>query len=102
MSSKRWTGSLAAEWAAGRTPRLTEQVLLDLAGGVQRHTLHDDTYCELATRFSERQLVSLAFLVGSYSLLSVAFGAFRMELDPGLDPEDFDTYVNGNTSQKGN
>ena len=65
-------------------------------------TLHDETYADLTAHFSERQLVSLVFLVGCYSLLSVAFGAFRMELDPGLDPEDFGTYVNGDTNQKGN
>jgi len=63
--------------------------------------LHDDTYAELASQFSERQLMALAFLVGSYSLLSVVFGAFRMELDPGLDPADIDTYLNGTPEQKG-
>ena len=63
--------------------------------------LRDDTYAELAAHFSERQLISLAFLIGSYSLLSVVFGAFRMELDPGLDPGDFDTYLNGDAEQKG-
>jgi AhpD family alkylhydroperoxidase len=61
-------------------------------------TLHDDTYGELAARFTERQLISLVFLIGTYSLLSVVLGTFRVELDPGLDPEAFDSYVN---SQKG-
>ena len=64
--------------------------------------LRDATYGELAARFTERQLISLVFLVGTYSLLSTVFGAFRMELDPGLDPEDFDKYLNANDgSQKG-
>jgi hypothetical protein len=77
-----------------------------LARGVGELTddsaLHDATYGELAARFTERQLISLAFLVGTYSLLSTVFGAFRMELDPGLDPEDFDRYLNANdASQKG-
>jgi 4-carboxymuconolactone decarboxylase len=65
-------------------------------------TLHDATFAELATRFTEQQLISLAFLVGTYSLLSTVFGAFRMELDPGLDPEDFDKYlIARDASQKG-
>jgi 4-carboxymuconolactone decarboxylase len=63
--------------------------------------LHDDTYQALSELLDERQLISLVFLIGSYSLLSTVFGAFRIELDPGLDPEDFDKYVN-DPSQKGN
>jgi AhpD family alkylhydroperoxidase len=55
--------------------------------------LADDTYARLSAHFSEHQLISLVFLAGVYSLLSVAFGAFRMKLDPGLDPGDFDKYV---------
>jgi AhpD family alkylhydroperoxidase len=65
-------------------------------------TLSDETYGDLAGYFDARQLISLVFLIGTYSLLSVVFGAFRMELDPGLDPEDFDTYLDGNSEQKGN
>jgi len=64
-------------------------------------TLSDDTYGELAGHFGPEQLISLAFLVGTYSLLSVVFGAFQMELDPGLAPGDFDTYQTGNPEQKG-
>ena len=64
-------------------------------------TLTDDTYQALAGKFTERQLMSLVFLIGTYSLLSVAFGAFRVQLDPGLDPEDFDTYLPEDPSEKG-
>jgi AhpD family alkylhydroperoxidase len=56
-------------------------------------TLSDETYQALAAELDERQLISLVFLIGTYSLLSTVFGAFRMELDPGLDPEDFDKYL---------
>lgn len=55
--------------------------------------LSDETYQALAAEFTERQLISLVFLVGTYCLLSMAFSAFQMELDPGLDPEDFDTFL---------
>ena len=61
-------------------------------------TLHDATYAELAQRFDERQVISLVFLIGTYSTLSMVFGTFRVELDPGLDPEDFDTLIH---EQKG-
>jgi AhpD family alkylhydroperoxidase len=63
--------------------------------------LSDGTYAGLAAHFTERQLISLVFLIGTYSLLSTVFGAFRLELDPGLDAEDFDAYVS-NHEKKGN
>jgi alkylhydroperoxidase family enzyme len=64
--------------------------------------LSDETYQALAAEFTERQLISLVFLVGTYSLLSMAFSTFQMELDPGLDPEDFDTFLaNEAPSKKG-
>jgi len=55
--------------------------------------LSDETYQALAAEFTERQLISLVFLAGTYSLLSTAFSTFQLELDPGLDPEDFDTFL---------
>jgi AhpD family alkylhydroperoxidase len=69
--------------------------------------LSEGTYSQLSGRFSQRQLMSLVFLIGTYSLLSTVFGAFRLELDPGLDPEDFGSYAEGSAdtrqqpSQKG-
>ena len=60
-------------------------------------TLSDETYQALAAEFDQRQLISLVFLVGTYSMLSMAFSAFRLELESGLtrdlDPEDFDAYA---------
>jgi AhpD family alkylhydroperoxidase len=79
-------GAGTATGMAGLLSRAVDEIVDD-------SDLHDDTYAELAAQFSERQLISLAFLVGSYALLSVVFGAFRMETDPGLDPEDFDAFV---------
>jgi 4-carboxymuconolactone decarboxylase len=90
-------GAIAAGTATGLAGLLGRAVdeLTDDA------TLSDQTYSELAVHFGKRQLISLTFLIGSYSLLSTVFGAFRMELDPGLDPEDFNTYPRGNPEQKG-
>lgn len=57
-------------------------------------SLSDETYRALATSgLDEQQLISLVFLIGTYSMLSTVLGTFRVELDPGLDPEDFDSYV---------
>jgi 4-carboxymuconolactone decarboxylase len=64
--------------------------------------LTEETYTSLAAELDERQLISLVFLVGTYSMLSMAFGTFQIELDPGLDPEGFDTYLTTEApSQKG-
>ena len=56
--------------------------------------ISDETYAALSKEFSEQQLMDLVFLIGTYSLLSMAFNTFRVEMDPGLDDENFD--------QKGN
>jgi AhpD family alkylhydroperoxidase len=61
--------------------------------------LSDETYGELSKELDERQLISLVFLIGTYSMLSTVFGTFRVDLDPGLDAEDFDSYVS--REQKG-
>jgi alkylhydroperoxidase family enzyme len=61
--------------------------------------LSEATYRALAAEFSERQLLDLVFLIGTYTLLSMAFNAFRLDLDPGLTAEGFDT--TSAPSQKG-
>jgi alkylhydroperoxidase family enzyme len=64
--------------------------------------LTEETYESLAAEFDQRQLISLVFLVGTYSMLSMAFDTFQVALDPGLDPEGFDTYLTTEApSQKG-
>jgi 4-carboxymuconolactone decarboxylase len=88
--------------SAGRATGMAGLLSLAVDELTDDSTLSDETYNELARHFRPEQLISLAFLVGTYSLLSVVFGAFRMELDPGLDREDFDTYLNANADQKGN
>jgi alkylhydroperoxidase family enzyme len=61
--------------------------------------LSEKTYRALAAEFSERQLLDLVFLIGTYALLSMAFNAFRLDLDPGLTAEGFD--ITPEPSQKG-
>lgn len=113
-SRYEWTQHARAAGAAGITDEEIDAISAGRATGMagllsravdeltDDSTLSDETYSELARHFRPEQLISLAFLVGTYSLLSVVFGAFRMELDPGLDREGFDTYLNGNADQKGN
>jgi alkylhydroperoxidase family enzyme len=63
--------------------------------------LTDPTYAGLAAELSERQLIDLIFLIGTYSTLSMAFNTFRVELDPGLDDEGFDSDSRDTRDQKG-
>jgi AhpD family alkylhydroperoxidase len=88
--------AIAAGTATGRAGLLAKAVdeLTDDSA------LSDETYGELAAIFTEHQLISLVFLIGTYSMLSTVFSTFRMKLDPGLDPEDFDSYMS-ETEQKG-
>lgn len=111
------------EWAqhvkAARQAGITDEEIRAIAGGTAAglagllaaavdeltddSALSERTYKALAAELSERQLISLVFLVGTYSMLSTALSTFQVALEPGLDPEDFDAYVNTRQapSQKG-
>jgi alkylhydroperoxidase family enzyme len=52
--------------------------------------LTDATAAALARRFSERQLIELVFLVGTYSMFSMVLNVFGVEPDPDLDETNFD------------
>lgn len=41
----------------------------------------DDTYSALAEEFDSTQLIDLVFLIGTYSMLSMAFNTFGVELE---------------------
>jgi alkylhydroperoxidase family enzyme len=56
----------------------------------QSSAISDETYAALSGEFDEKQLIDLVFLIGTYSLLSMAFNTFRVPLDPGLDDTGFD------------
>ena len=53
--------------------------------------LSDGTYQALADKFDDRQLMDLVFTIGTYGLLTMAFNAFGLDLDPGLSDEGFDS-----------
>ena len=48
------------------------------------YRIDDDTWGRLAQRFDERQLMEVAFIVGTYTCLAMAFNSFGLELDPEL------------------
>lgn len=55
----------------------TDQLLDD-------YRIDDDTWARLAERLDERQLMEVAFIVGTYTCLAMAFNSFGLELDPEL------------------
>ena len=48
------------------------------------YRIDDDTWGRLAERLDERQLMEVAFIVGTYTCLAMAFNSFGLELDPEL------------------
>jgi 4-carboxymuconolactone decarboxylase len=52
---------------------------------LDHYRIDDDTWGRLAARLDERQLMEVAFIVGTYTCLAMAFNTFGIELDPGLD-----------------
>jgi alkylhydroperoxidase family enzyme len=58
--------------------RATDELLDD-------YRIDDPTWDRLAAHLDERQLMEVAFVVGTYACLAMAFNSFGLELDPGLD-----------------
>jgi alkylhydroperoxidase family enzyme len=52
---------------------------------IDRYCIDDATWSRLAEQLDERQLMELAFIVGTYTCLAMAFNTFGIEVDPGLD-----------------
>jgi len=52
---------------------------------LDHYRIDDATWARLAEHLDERQLVEVAFIVGTYTCLAMAFNSFGLELDPGLD-----------------
>jgi len=51
---------------------------------LDRYRIDDDTWLRLAECLDERQLMEVAFIVGTYTCLAMAFNSFGLELDPEL------------------
>jgi alkylhydroperoxidase family enzyme len=52
---------------------------------IDRYRIDDDTWGRLTEELDERQLMEVAFVVGTYTCLAMAFNTFGIELDPELD-----------------
>jgi 4-carboxymuconolactone decarboxylase len=52
---------------------------------IDQYCIDDETWSRLAEHLDERQLVEVAFVVGTYTCLAMAFNTFGIELDPDLD-----------------
>jgi len=51
---------------------------------LDHYRIDDDTWLRLAERLDERQLMEVAFIVGTYTCLAMAFNSFGLEIDPEL------------------
>jgi 4-carboxymuconolactone decarboxylase len=58
--------------------RATDELLDD-------YRVDDRTWARLAEHLDERQLMEIAFVVGTYACLAMAFNTFGLDLDPELD-----------------
>ncbi len=73
-------GSEAEGWTALEADLLaaTDQL-------IDRYCIDDETWARLAEQLDERQLMEVAFIIGTYTCLAMAFNTFGIEVDPGLD-----------------
>jgi 4-carboxymuconolactone decarboxylase len=73
-------GADADAWSA-----LETDVLAAVDQLLDRYRIDDGTWARLAQHLDERQLVEMAFVVGTYTCLAMAFNSFGLVLDPDLD-----------------
>jgi 4-carboxymuconolactone decarboxylase len=73
-------GADADAWSA-----LEADVLAAIDQLLDRYRIDDETWARLAQHLDERQLVEMAFVVGTYTCLAMAFNSFGLVLDPDLD-----------------
>ena len=73
-------GADAEAWSSLETEllRATDQLL-------DHYRVDDDTWARLCEHLDERQLIEVAFIVGTYTGLAMVFNSVGVELDPGLD-----------------
>ncbi len=74
-------GADTGNWSALEADLLaaTDQLL-------DRYRIEDETYARLVEHLDEQQLIELAFVVGTYTCLAMAFNSLGLALDPELDP----------------
>ena len=72
-----------ADWQRAPFFNGRERAALAFADGMTRGTeVADATFAKVRQHFSERQIVELAVLVGSYNMHNKVFGALRVDLEP--------------------
>ena len=76
-------GADTGTWSALEADLLaaTDQLL-------DRYRIEDETYARLVEHLDDQQLIELAFVVGTYTCLAMAFNSLGLALDPELDPAD--------------
>jgi 4-carboxymuconolactone decarboxylase len=55
---------------------------------IDRFRIDDDTWARLAGQLDERQLVEVAFVVGTYACLAMLFNSAGIQLEAGVDGSD--------------
>jgi len=55
---------------------------------IDRYCIDDATWAELAEHFDERQLIEVAFVIGTYMCLAMVFNTVGLQLDPELHDYD--------------
>ncbi len=61
--------------------------LISVADDLYHHTrVSDATFAKLATRFSNKEIMDMIFLVGSYTVLAMGVGSFDITMESGLEP----------------
>ena len=55
---------------------------------LDRYRIDDDTWARLAKQLDEQQLMEVVWVVGTYTVLAMAFNSFGIQLDPDLHSID--------------
>ena len=76
--------AIATDTATGDWTPLEADLLAATDQLIDRYRIDDDTWARLADQLDERQLVEVAFVVGTYTCLAMAFNSFGLQLDPEL------------------
>jgi len=70
--------------APGWSP--AERTLLEAADELhERQHVSDEVWSKLATRYSEKELIEILFVVGEYTMLSMVVNSSGVELEPGYE-----------------
>jgi 4-carboxymuconolactone decarboxylase len=80
--------AVAAGAGAGTWSEVERDVLAATDQLLDGYRIEDDTWARLGAALDERQLIEVAFVVGTYTALAMAFNSFGLEPDPDLHDLD--------------